>query len=322
MKSEKDLGDTPLLGVVAFDGEASDKPLIPQLGTYSIRTEAFRVFRTNMLHSLDSNDQNCIALSSCFSGEGKTTATLNLGFAIAQAGFSIVVVEADMRRPGIFKYLSNIDANVKKAKFGLSSLLSEDSSAALRKKISSATIEISETNLDVILSGDTPDNPAELLGGQRFIDLVEILKIKYDYVLVDTPPVLAVADASIVGRVTENLALLVHAGSTSKRNFEAAREAIGSVGVIMTGALLNKVPKHKAGEHYGYTYSDPRMGYYRYSYDYQPRTDSQNLNSVVKNKLKLRLFYKKSKIEKKEQVDDFKFVENDAFTEFLKKHNF
>jgi len=78
----------------------------------------------------------------------------------------------------------------------------------------------------------------------------------------------------------------LHAGETSKRNFEATREAMLSVGVNLTGVMLNKVPKHKAGEHYGYTYSDPQMGYYRYSYMYSPvQGDGASSNSKsVKSK--------------------------------------
>jgi Mrp family chromosome partitioning ATPase len=140
----------------------------------------------------------------------------------------------------------------------------------MKRKIRGATVNIKDSHLDVVLSGATPDNPAEMLGSERFIELVSEMKKGYDYVIVDTPPVLAVADATIVSRVTENVVLLVHAGSTSKRNFEAAREAIASIGVELLGALLNKVPKFKTGEHYGYTYADPNMGYYRYTYAYTP----------------------------------------------------
>jgi polysaccharide biosynthesis transport protein len=289
MKSERDLGQTSLLGVVAFDPEASDKPLIKSLGNYAVRTEAFRVLRTNLLHLLDSNTQNTLTVTSCFSGEGKTTATLNLGFVISQAGFRVIIVEADMRRPAVVKYVENLGVDLGSHSYGLSDLLRVESKVKLRRKINSAITEVPDTSLDLLLSGKSPQNPSELLGGDRFVELIDDLSKQYDYVLIDTPPVLAVADASIVSRVTQTVLLLIHAGSTSKRNFVAAREAILSVGVELTGAVLNKVPKHKAGEHYGYTYADPAMGYYRYNYDYKP--DSEMNKEILSKKARLKVTF-------------------------------
>jgi succinoglycan biosynthesis transport protein ExoP len=279
IKSEKDLGATPLFGVIAFDGSAAATPLVTQLGTYAIRTEAFRLLRTNVLHTLDSKEDNCLAISSCFSGEGKTTTTLNLGLTIAKAGFSVVIVEADMRRPGLLKYLMQSEMKITPAEVGLSNLLEFEQFSIVKKKLSKSIVRVPESNLEILFAGSIPENPAELLGGETFVDLIGYLKEQYDYVIVDTPPVLAVADASIVGRVTQEILIVLHAGETSKRNFEATREAMLGVGVNLTGVMLNKVPKHKAGEHYGYTYSDPQMGYYRYSYVYSPTQgsgDSEN----------------------------------------------
>ncbi len=274
LKSEKDIGETPLLGVVAFDPTATNSPLVIQLDTYAIRTEAFRLYRTNLLHRLDETKTNCVAVSSCYSGEGKTTSTLNLGLSIAQAGFSVIIIEGDMRRPSILKYIKENWPNLQPPKKGLSELLETESRSQLQKNLNSATYSLPDIEIDFILSGLIPTNPSELLGSQAFIDLVELLKQKYDYVLVDTPPVLSVADASIIARVTDQIVLVLHAGQTSKRNFEASRESMNGVGVTLTGVLLNKVPKHKAGDHYGYTYSDSKMGYYRYSYAYSPRDAS------------------------------------------------
>jgi succinoglycan biosynthesis transport protein ExoP len=270
IKSEKDLGTTPLLGVAAFDSAAESLPLISQLSTYAVRTEAFRLLRTAVMHLLESKNKNCIAVSSCFSGEGKTTTSLNLGLILAQAGLRVLVVEADLRRPGFLKYLKQSGVEIKLPKYGLSEILIDKKNSAVRKILKSSTVQLKDNHLEILFSGKIPDNPAELLGGENFSELVEMAKTIYDYVIIDTPPVLAVADASIVSRATEDVLLVMHAGKTSQRNFEAARESLLAVGVTLTGVMLNKIPKHKAGERYGYTYSDPKMGYYRYSYDYKP----------------------------------------------------
>jgi len=287
IKSESDLGATPLLGVAAFDPDADSLPVITQLSTYAVRTEAFRLLRTNVLHALDSKDRNCIAVSSCFSGEGKTTTSLNLGHSLAQAGFRVLIIEADMRRPGLFKYLQKSDLEINLPKDGLVNFLVEDKISSIKKKLTASTLKLKDSHLEILFSGKVPNNPAELLGSENFVEIVEITKALYDYVIIDTPPVLAVADASIVSRVTEEVLLVMHAGITSKRNFEAARESLLGVGVALTGVLLNKIPKYKAGERYGYTYSDPKMGYYRYSYDYRPK--EVNIRSEKQAKLSITL---------------------------------
>lgn len=283
IKSEKDLGITPLLGVSAFDPEAESLPLISQLSTYAVRAEAFRLLRTSVLHRLDSKNRNCITVSSCFSGEGKTTTSLNLGLILAQAGLRVLVIEADLRRPGLLKYLNQSGIEIKMQKYGLSEILIDEKNSAVRKKLTSSISRLKGKRLEILFSGKVPNNPAELLGGEKFIEVIEVAKTLYDYVIVDTPPVLAVADASIVSRVTEEVLLVMHAGKTSKRNFEAARESLLGVGVSLTGVMLNKIPKHKAGERYGYTYSDPKLGYYRYSYDYRPSQETSG--SEEKRKL-------------------------------------
>ena len=270
MKNEKDLGVTPLLSVVSFDKTAKDLPLVSQLSSYDPRMEAYRLLRTNVLHILENSKDNCIAVTSCFSGEGKTTTSLNFGLVLSNAGFRVLVIEADMRRPTMMKYLSQSFEGLAKPRYGLSSLALVKDVSALGRILTESTLKLEDSRLEILVSGDTPQNPAEILGSETFVKLLDEARTLYDYVIVDTPPILAVADASIVARVTKKILLVMHAGETSKSNFEAAREALLNVGVTLTGAVLNKIPKHKAGERYGYSYTDSRKGYYRYSYSYSP----------------------------------------------------
>ena len=270
MKNEKDLGVTPLLSVMSFDKTAKDHPLVSQLSSYDPRIEAYRQLRTNVLHILENSKDNCIAVTSCFSGEGKTTTSLNFGLVLSNAGFRVLVIEADMRRPTMMKYLSQGFEGLAKPRYGLSSLALVKDVSTLGRILTESTLKLEDSRLEVLVSGDTPQNPAEILGSETFVKLLDEARTLYDYVIVDTPPILAVADASIVARVTKKILLVMHAGETSKSNFEAAREALLNVGVTLTGAVLNKIPKHKAGERYGYSYTDSRKGYYRYSYSYSP----------------------------------------------------
>lgn len=324
LKSEKDIGETPLLGVVAYDPDATNSPLVIQLDTYAIRTEAFRLYRTNLLHRLDETKTNCVAVSSCYSEEGKTTSCLNLGFTIAQAGFRVIVVEGDMRRPSFLKYLMGYWPKVQSPTKGLSELLKTESRSQLQRNVNSAIHSLPDLKLDYILSGSIPTNPSELLGSERFIELIELLKQRYDYVFVDTPPVLSVADASIIARVTHQIVLVLHAGQTSKRNFEASRESMNGVGVTVTGVLLNKVPKYKAGDHYGYTYSDSRMGYYRYSYAYSPTelSDGPEIKKKLNGNAKSFRMLKASKLstaKKPEEIGKDAHDEIEKFIAELKK---
>ena len=294
LKNEGDIGTTALLGVIAFDQSAKSFPLTIELDTYNARTEAFRVIRTNILHELDKSKVQSFLVTSCFAAEGKSTSSLNIGFAIAQSGYRVLVIEADMRRPSFKNYYQQLGIAVSekyRSDYGLSVLLDPS-----RKKLTlrNFNMNLNATkfpNLSILQSGPTPTNPAELLGTEVFHDLIELAESEFDYVIIDTPPALSVADATIVARVVSKVALIIHAGKTSKNNFQALQAALRDVDVELMGAVLNKVPKHKRGERYGYTYSSRQSGYYRYAYDY----DGYHQGNEVSNSSSSRNFPAKLK---------------------------
>jgi polysaccharide biosynthesis transport protein len=288
LKNEGDIGSTSLLGVIAFDQSAKDFPLTTELDTYHPRTEAFRVIRTNILHELDKNEIQSFLVTSCFAAEGKSTSSLNIGYAISLSGYSVLVIEADMRRPSFKNYAQKLAKDMtetNKSDHGLSTILN-NSTAKLTKKILNEHLNQTKfANLWIMPSGPTPSNPAELLGTERFESLIQLAESEFDYVIIDTPPALSVADATVVARVVPKVALVIHAGKTSKNNFQALQSALGDVDVALMGAILNKVPKHKRGERYGYTYSSRQSGYYRYSYDYDSNYGAHSSSNVSKTKI-------------------------------------
>jgi len=302
MKNEQDLGDTPLLGVVSFDLLAKSKPLTVKMDTYSSRVEAYRVIRTNVLHYLEKSKKKVLLITSCFAGEGKTTSSLNVAFAIAQSGFKVLVLEADMRRPSFKDHSSDlgIPINISRTgSFGFSSLLSQKSRVITKRDCLRAITSTNISNMWVLQSGPTPKNPAELLGSDLLVSIIDKLESLFDFIIIDTPPLLAVADATIIARKVNEVLLITHAGETSKRNFNAAKSALSDVDVALAGVVLNKVPKYKRGEVYGYTYSARGKDYYRYSYDYGSLQTNSSYNSPLIRRIKIpnskNIFRKKKK---------------------------
>lgn len=265
IKNEQDLDGTALLGAIGFDEEAETKPLITQISRYGARTESFRQLRTNLQYLRADQPPKVVAVTSALPGEGKTSTSINLALSLAQSGFNVAFIEADLRRPKAPSYLG-IPSKVQ----GLSEVLSGKSEGALADRISSATQKFgSDITVDVITSGAVPPNPAELLDSETFGEFIEILRDRYDFVIIDCPPSLPVADASIISTRTDGVVIVTSAGSTRKNQFLGVREAISNVGGVILGAILNKIPYSRTYDDYGYKYGygygyRRKYGGYRY----------------------------------------------------------
>ena len=276
VKNEDDLSGTPLLAAVGFDKMADEKPLITQIGRYAARTEAFRTIRTNLQYLRPDSPPKVIVVTSALPNEGKTTSAMNLALSLSQAGSKTLLLEADLRRPKVSIYME-FPAKAS----GLTEILSSNktiSTALLKKNIH----RYEDTKLDVLPSGVVPPNPAELLASQRFDKLIAVLRKKYQYVIVDCPPLLPVTDAAIVSARVDGSVLVIHAGATKKPQFTGARDAMISVGSSIVGVILNMIPEDSLEYEYGYRYGYPR--YYGNHYSpygakkeeaglYQPRQD-------------------------------------------------
>ena len=250
IKNEEDLDGTPLLGVVGFDETATEKPLISQISRYASRTEAFRQLRTNLQYSRAENPPRVIAITSALPGEGKTSSSTNLAIALANTGFNTVIVEADMRRPKLNSYTGASEESA-----GLSELLSGriegNLSSAISKIIRPSGIVES---LDLITSGKIPPNPSELLDSELFSELIEVLRNKYHFVILDCPPTLPVADATIISARVDGVLIVVKADSTRVTQFTGVRDSVTNVGGSVLGALINMIPVSRSYYDYGYKY--------------------------------------------------------------------
>jgi polysaccharide biosynthesis transport protein len=219
-------------------------------------TEPFRTLRTAL--TLQSNSTETIGVSSAEPGDGKTTVTVNLAVAYAQAGKKTLVIDADLRKPGLTARLAL------KGHAGVADVLaSEEDPARLLSKFLCRT-ELAE--LDVLPAGRRLPNPAELLSGSRFVELLGWANDHYDQVIVDCPPVLAVSDAQIVGQLIDGAVLVVRPEKNHRRLVLKACESFFVTGCKVLGVVANGLSSNSGGGYgYGYGYGS---GYgYGYGHD-------------------------------------------------------
>lgn len=200
--------------------------------------EAYKRLRTNIRFCI--RDQKCkkFCLTSGYAGEGKSITLLNLAISIAQTGKKVLLIDADLRRPAMARLL------VEKASPGLSEVLAGelDPLDAIRPE--------AYPNLDILFSGEIPPNPSEILSSERMQELIETSAERYDYILVDTPPVNVVTDACVVANLLDGVLLLVRQDRSRK---DAVRQAVGNLqltGANILGYILNGVTSEDS-KYYG-----------------------------------------------------------------------
>jgi len=246
---KKHLG-LPFLGMVpAIFDKTVAAPLISN-GVSSLFAESFRSIRTNVLFSSADDGGRFIVVTSTAPGEGKTVVSTNVSVALAQAGHRVLLIDADMRKPRVHEVFSRAVAP------GLSNLLVGDAAA-------SEAIQESQTpGLWLMTAGTSPPNPAELLGSKRFKDFTAFLLQHYDWVIVDTPPVMAVTDASIVANLAHGVLFVVGSEMTSRRIAQRAVEQLELGQAKFLGAVLNRVDLEHNAYYYSRYYRPAYGGYY------------------------------------------------------------
>ncbi len=220
----------------------------------SIVAEAYRTIRTSVFFGVPDGQAKTIVVTSPAPGDGKSTLVSNLGIAMAQAGQKTLVIDGDFRRPVQNKIFEISAEN------GLSNVLSGSLSA--EEAIQSGSVE----GLDILACGQEVPNPSELLNSSAFIDLLSQLSERYDRILIDSPPVMPVADSQILGAVCDITLLVLRAEKSTKRLSQHARDSLVNVGARILGAIVNGVPlgTGRYGYYRGYGYY--RYGYYGYGY--------------------------------------------------------
>jgi capsular exopolysaccharide synthesis family protein len=234
----------PFLGLIPAVRGNQDRPVLSGSSDFS---EAIRALRTSLALSHRSTGSAIVVVTSAQPLEGKTTTACNLALALAYGGARVLLIDADMRRPGIHTGLGLDNVH------GLADLLSDQAT------LTASVQRLAEPNLWVMTAGTTPSNPSELLASGKMDALMSQVETgPFDWVVIDTPPVLAVTDASIVTRWASGVAFVVGSEMTRSRLAERAIEMLSAARPSFIGAVLNRVDvssnRYYYTQHYGSRY--------------------------------------------------------------------
>lgn len=219
-------------------------------------SESYRTLRTNIMFSSLDNKVQTIMVTSSGPEEGKTTVASNLAVIMAQSGKKTIIIDCDLRKPRLHKVFQVSN------QMGLSNYLIGETSIA--DVVKQTPVE----NLQLLPSGVKPPNPAELLGSKKMGTFVESLKKYYDYIILDTPPVVIVTDAQLVSQYADGCLLVIAAGEVDRDAPIKAKELLTKVNAKILGVVLNKVDENGKGR---YKY------YYHYYYDEQGEKHKKKL---------------------------------------------
>lgn len=232
--------------------------LVTNVGSKSPVTESYRSLWTNIQFAHLDKTVKTILLTSPGPGEGKSLTTANLALTIAQSGMRVLIVDADLRRPTVHRLFGCQKSP------GLSELMSGDLSN-LKDFVKNTYAD----NLYVLTCGETPPNPVGVLGSDKMKQLIEMTKSQFDFVLFDSPPLIAMADASVLAAELDTTLLVLHAGKTKQQIANQAREMLERLNINIFGVVLNNVDYSR------------RYGYYYYYYQYHQYYSREEKDEVV-----------------------------------------
>jgi capsular exopolysaccharide synthesis family protein len=233
-----------------------DARLVTREQPKSAVAEAYRTLRTSISFLAAQRGLKVLMITSPAAGEGKTTTAANLALVLADAGKRVVLVSADLRKPRIHRFFS-IQNEV-----GLSSVLAEEIQPW------EAILDPGVENLRVLLSGPVPSRPAELLQSDQMGEILAGLREVADYVIIDTAPMLLVADALALAPLVDGVLFVADSDHTSRSAVAHSREQLEQVGAVLVGSVLNNFDPAKARAYRHYGYYGPYRGYGRYGYYY------------------------------------------------------
>jgi len=206
-------------------------------------TEAYKGLRTSILFSFPDNNPKVLLITSATPGEGKTFTSVNLAITMAQAGSKVVMIDCDMRKSRIHRLL-----NLKNEK-GISNLLIGQC------RVEDVLQDGPVSNLKIITCGHHPPNPSELLVSANLKKILEELKTRFDHIIIDSPPLVAVTDSVVISRIVDGVALVIHGGVTSKEAVVQGRDLLKNANASLLGVIINNINLGKQGNYHYYYYS-------------------------------------------------------------------
>jgi len=207
----------------------------------SLVAEAFRTLRSNLQFSEFGKNLKVIVVTSSNPNEGKSEVSINLAACLAQQGKKVIIIDADMRRPTQHK-LTNLNNTE-----GLSTFLLKKSGVDSIRHLT-----IDGVNLDVLPSGPIPPNPSEMLASISMEQTIKAFEDFYDYVIIDTPPLLAATDSQVLSSISDATLLVVDIKKTKRRQVTEAKRRLDHVGARLLGVVMNKIDSHKDTYYYYY----------------------------------------------------------------------
>lgn len=232
--------------------------LITQRGMPFAYVEAYKALRTNISFLTSSQDVHTFIVASSAPEEAKSNVSVNLAVVLAASGKKVILLDCDLRKPILHRYL-RAGHNVK----GVSNILANQCGT------DDAILHLERFNMDFLSAGAPPPNPSELLTQPQMQQLVDELRSKYDYVILDAPPVSVVTDAAIIGRMTDGVLFVVRSDYSSAEVIKDAVKKLQNAGVKILGVVLTRynVKKSLKSSAYAYGYS------YGYAYGTTGTTD-------------------------------------------------
>lgn len=205
----------------------------------SIDAEAYRSLRSNIEYSSFDDEYRAIVVTSSVPGEGKSTTSGNLALSLAQSGNKVLLVDCDMRKPSVHKNFRITNT------YGISDILLQ------KKKVTEVAYSYNK-NLSIITAGKVPPNPAEMLASKAMTAFLKEMKDHFDYIVLDTPPVQAVADAQILSTKTDGTLVVVRAGVTKKDEVKNTINTLNKINANIIGTILHAVDNTRNKYQYYY----------------------------------------------------------------------
>jgi succinoglycan biosynthesis transport protein ExoP len=227
--------------------------MVPHERPRTLISEAYRSLRTALLLS-SARELKTVAVTSAVAGEGKTATAVNLAIVLAQLGRQVLIVDCDLRKPRLHQVLRISN------RFGLVNQLTTTGEPE-------PIFPTEVPNLWATPSGPIPPNPSELLSSDRMRDWLRVMRARFDFVVLDTPPALAVTDATIVGRLVDGVVLTLRSGKVTREEARICRDRLMKAGIKILGAVLNRYrslpavgKRYRYYESYGAEESEPKAG--------------------------------------------------------------
>lgn len=263
-KARRLFAHAPKHALVSHNGSsAGQEVLLTGIEKHSPLAEAYRHLRTSILLSTAGRPPRTLLVTSSMPTEGKTTTAVNTAISLAQTGAKVLIVDADMRRPRLH-FIFNLNND-----HGLSALLSREVSEG---EVSSAIQHDEESGLFILTAGPLPPNPAELVGSEQMLSLINTVTPNFTHVIIDSPPVAAFTDGVLIATMVDGVLLVVQSGKSSRKVVARTRKLLQDVGARIIGVVLNKVEAAGSSSYYYYS------GYYKHShYEQETPADEQGV---------------------------------------------